>query len=250
MVGPRRLIIVAAALILLGAALAAPAALHAQQTAIGIDADPTGNTATSLGPIDSCVEVPRDGAFQVDLFVRDVSDLLAWSAYLEFDPEIVQVVDHDVELFQAANSGSNLFDVSDKTPDTDGVYSVGAVDTADPQAPDSGAGVLARVTLEAVGSGVSSLRLALRDLDGDGTPDQGALLRRADGEIIGDETGDTFFDGPIAGAEVAVGRSCPQAEDDDLNPFIIIGPAIGGVAIIVFAALAALLILRRRSSPA
>lgn len=246
----RRFLGVLTIVLSLVAALAAPALLRAQEetAVIGIDADPSGNSATRLGTIDSCVEVTAGSTFQVDLFVRDVTDLLAWEAYLETDPLVVEILDRDVQLFQAANPGSDVLDGSEVTPDDDGLYRLSAVDTADPQAPDSGSGVLARITLEAVGTGVSPLRLPHRDLDDDGTPDQGPFLRDVDADVIGDETGDTFFDGPIANARVAVHRGCPAGGDDGLNPLIIIGPVVGGIAAITLAALATAYTRRRRGS--
>lgn len=230
--------------------MALPAPLRGQEpsTAIGIDADPAGNTATSLGHIDSCVQVSADAAFEVDIFVQHVSDLLAWEAYLETDPEMVRVIDRDVQLFQAANPGSGILDGSEQTPDDDGFYRLSAVDTADPPAPDSGSGVLARVTLEALGSGVSPLRLALRDLDEDGMPDQGPFLRNVDGDIIGDDTGDALFDGPIASAQVAVDANCPGTGGDGLSPAVVIGLVVGGIALIALIGLAALLARRRRAT--
>jgi hypothetical protein len=177
--------------------------------AIGIDADPAGNTATSLGPIDSCVSVSNGETFQVDLFVTDVVDLLAWEAYFAYDMTIVNVLDRDVEMFQAANPGSNMFDVSESLPDIDGWYRVAAADLAEPPAPDSGSGVLARLTLKAVGPGVSPASLSPIDLNGDGTIDLGPFLNDFQGEPIGDLDGDRFFDGPTVNAQIAVDTACP-----------------------------------------
>lgn len=176
---------------------------------IGVDVDPAGNTASSLGPIDSCVSVSTGDTFQVDLFVTDVVDLLAWEAYFAYDMTIVNVLDGDVMMFQAANLGSNVFDVSESLPDIDGWYRLAAVDLAEPPAPDSGSGVLARVTLKAVGAGVSPARLSPIDVNGDGTIDLGPFLNDSDGNSIGDLDGDGFFDRPIANAQIAVDTACP-----------------------------------------
>jgi len=53
--------------------------------AVGVDAEPDGNTATSLRVIDQCVSVAKDDTFSVDVFVTDVTNLLAWEAYFSFD---------------------------------------------------------------------------------------------------------------------------------------------------------------------
>jgi hypothetical protein len=177
---------------------------------IGVDADPTGNTATSLGPIDSCLSVSTGDTFQVDIFVSDVVDLLAWETYLVYDMSVINIDSRDVMMFQAANEDSNVFDVSEALPDIDGRYGVAAVDLADPPAPDSGSGVLARLTLKAVGAGVSPLSLSGIDINGDGTIDLGPFLTNIDAESIADLNDDGFFDGRIANAEITVGGACPS----------------------------------------
>ncbi len=238
----------------MAAALLTPSVtpLRAQETSIGIDANPTGNTATSLGAIDSCVAVASGATFDVDLFVRDVNSLSAWEVYLDTDPNIVHVVDKDVNLFLASATGSNIFDESGKTPDTSGLYTLGAADTADPLAPDSGSGVLARVTLQAVGAGVSPLRVAVRDLNEDGTLDRAPLLRDAKAESIGDTNGDTYFDGPIENAQVAVGLACADAgsvnadDNGDDNVVWIVVATVAAVALVALGGLAVVRLRRRR----
>jgi hypothetical protein len=176
---------------------------------IGLDVEPAGNTATSLGPIDPCISVSTGDTFEVDIFVTDVADLLAWETYFVYDMSIVNIASRDVAMFQAANSGSNVFDVSESLPDIDSYYRIAGVDLADPPAPDSGSGVLARLTLKAVGPGVSVLSLSPIDVNEDGKIDLGPSLKDAEAEPIGDLDGDGLFDGPIANAEVAVDGTCP-----------------------------------------
>jgi len=209
-------------IILAGAALAgvllamwAGAILHGKESAaqvtvtVGVDADPTGNTATSLGPIDSCLSVSTGDTFDIDIFITDVADLLAWETYFVYDMSVISIVSRDVMMFQAANPGSNVFDVSEGLPDIDGYYRIAAVDLAEPPAPDSGSGVLARLTLKAIGPGVSPLSLSPLDINGDGTMDLGPWLKDSEGESISDLDGDGFFDGPISDAQIAVDRACP-----------------------------------------
>ena len=176
---------------------------------IGVDVEPAGNTVTSLGPIDACISVSTGDTFQVDVFVTDVADLLAWETYFVYDMSVINVVSRDVMMFQAANAGSKVFDVSEGLPDIDGQYRIAAVDLADPPAPDSGSGVLARLTLKAVGPGVSPLSLSPIDINEDGRIDLGPSLKDTEAEPIGDLDGDGFFDGPIANAEIAVDTACP-----------------------------------------
>jgi hypothetical protein len=176
---------------------------------IGVDVDPTGNTTTSLGPTDACISVSTGDAFQVDLFVTDVVELLAWETYFSYDMTVIKITDRDVMMFQAANPGSEVFDGSEGLPDIDGWYRIAAADIAEPPAPDSGSGVLARLTLEAIGSGVSPASLSPIDTNGDGTIELGPVLRDSQGRLMGDVDGDSFFDGPIAKAQIAVDTACP-----------------------------------------
>jgi len=176
---------------------------------IGVDVEPAGNTATSLGPIDPCVSVSSGDTFQVDIFITNVTNLLAWEAYFTYDTKAIKIVERDVMMFQAANAGSQVFDVSEGLPDIDGWYRVATADIAEPPATDSGSGVLARLTLEALTPGISPLSLSPVDVNDDGRMDLGPSLKDFHGESIDDRDGDGFFDGPIANAQIAVDTLCP-----------------------------------------
>jgi hypothetical protein len=215
---------------------------HSQETDTGvaIDADSTGNAADSLGERDACVSVATGDTFDVDITVTDVVDLIAWEATFTYDPAVVTITARDVELFQAADGVSTVFDVSQSTPDGDGSWGTGAADTADPLAPDNGSGVLARITLEAVAAGTSELSLPEIDLNDDTVIDRGPNLRDVDGNAIGDEDDDGFFDGAVSDAQVVVDGPCtdsdgPPSEDGDDDdggfPWLIAGIAAAGVAV-------------------
>lgn len=251
------------------AAGAAVAPLQAQQpdTSVGIDADTTGNTETVLAAIDDCVEIEEGERQTVDIFIQDVTDLLAWEAVLTFEPAVLQIVDEDTQFFMAANEGSDVQDFSGELPDSDGRYALQAFDAADPPALDSGSGILARVTVEGVGPGVSELHMLLSDLDGDGNPDEGPLLQGVtengiDVAAIGDTNGDTLFDGPIAEARIAVDASCTDEpgpaiqsaseggdEGGGIGALTAIVVVVGLVASPTAGGLAAAWAVRRRANP-
>jgi hypothetical protein len=107
--------------------------------------------------------------------------------------------------------------------------------------------VLARVTVKGVGPGVSELRLPLSDLDGDGKPDEGPLLRDVDVNSIGDVNGDTLFDGPIANARIAVDASCGD-EGDGIGTLTVVVVAVGLIASVAVGGLTAAWAVRRRPS--
>jgi hypothetical protein len=242
----------------------------AGSTQLAVDAITTGNGATSIGTIDECATVNVGETFQVDIVIKGVQNLLAWQAPITFDSTILQIEDRNVKLFLAASSGSQVLDASQQTPNDTGDYQAAAVDTSDPpSSPASGDGVLVRLTMLAKASGTSKVSIKPVDLNGDGVPDQGILLRNKDAAVIGDTNGDTIFDGPVADAEIHVGGQCPngggQVAQTSPSPsavpsgtsngsshtwlWIVVGAVITA-AVIATGGLGALAMRRRRSPPA
>jgi Cohesin domain len=176
----------------------------AADPSLAIDAGIAGNAATSVGTIENCIAVKTGDKFQVDVVVQNISNLLAWEIHLSYDPAVVEVTDQNVKLFQQANAGSSVIDVSGHVPDDSGVHTLSAFDSSDPATPDSGSGILSRVTFKALGPGTSPVRFGANDPNGNGT-----LLRDTNGSLIGDLNGDGFFDGAQQDAQVAVDGSCP-----------------------------------------
>ena len=172
--------------------------------ALGVDADPSGNTATSLGSIQAARTVACGETFEMDLFIQDVTDLLAWSVILHYDPSVIRIEGQDVQMFQAANAGSDVRDRSRGDPALaggwgGGSYDVAAADAAEPAAPDSGSGVLARLALAAVGTGVSPADLHSPTLWGFPLPKSIDVTSTSDAEVtvVGpceDEDGDLIDD--------------------------------------------------------
>jgi hypothetical protein len=196
-------------------ALLATSAVHPEDSgaqepaALAVDADPDGNAATSLGAADQCVAVRSGDSVQVDIVVTDVTDLLGWEAYAIYDAAVLKLTDRDVKLFLAANAGSNVFDASDAPANANGRYHVGGADIADPPVPDSGSGVLARLTFSALSPGASLISIRSLDFSGDDGVDIGPIMTALGGERIGDSDGDTYFDGPMSDAWIAVDTACP-----------------------------------------
>ena len=259
----RRAILPIAALLLSIVALAAPPvsvpAAGQEPLAIGIDANAEGNGPLTLSTIDPRVSVCPGDVFDVDIFIRDVEELLAWEVYVGFDPAVLEVVGRDVEMFLAGNPGSFVLDVSGRVPDP-GLYQVAAADTSDPPTPDSGSGVLFRLSMRALDLGTSEIELIVRDIDGDGLADLGPLLRNVDGDVLGDTNGDTIFDGPIAGVEVAVDTDCDGAALDSTTPtassngggvspaLVAIAAVVGAIAFLIVGVVALRLVRGRRAS--
>lgn len=199
--------------LLVGGLVAAEGATVAQSpVTLAVDADPTGNTDSSVGNIEDCLSVDLGATFDVDIVIRNVTNLLGWESPFVYDKSILEVVNINVRLFQAANPNSNVINASESPPDRDGLFFMGAADVS--RATDNGSGVLARLTLQAIGTGTSPASIPQVDFNNDGTPDLGptlAALTFGTIEHIGDTNGDNLFDGPTDHARIAVGLSCTAA---------------------------------------
>ena len=86
----------------------------------------------------------------IDLFITEVSDLLGWATNIIYDPTLISIDAINVDMFQAADGYSNVYNASDPIPDADGSFYVSAIDLSAPPYQDSGSGVLARITVSAL----------------------------------------------------------------------------------------------------
>jgi len=172
-------------------------------TTLGIDADPSGNTATSLGPIEACTSISSGSSTTIDLFITNVSDLLGWNTRILYNPSLISITNINVKMFQAADRHSNVFNASDPRPDSDGSFYASAVDLSAPPYQDSGSGVLARITVSALAPGVSPLTVS------------SPTLTNVTGQPIGDTDGNGIFEGSVFNAQIAVDRPCPGDSDGD-----------------------------------
>ncbi len=185
---------------------------------VGVDLVTTGNTAESIGanPIDTCRVVSPATQFDIDIYIKRVSSLIATSLDFQYDPAKIQVVSKQI-LFQSAQAGSSVSDASSGVV-SPGVYNVGAAETAQTSG-DTGEGVLFRLTLQAIGSGTSPAKLSKIDIDNDGTADRGITLRDSNALNIADTAdADPFFDTPpgaVVNSVIVIGAgSCVSGDAD------------------------------------
>lgn len=190
---------------------------------LGLDFNPAGtpaNTNTSLGSIETCVDVAAGATFKFDVWITDVGHgsepgLLAFGIPLLYDGSVINITAVDVLRFLTAQ-GNPVIDASDPLtlPDSDGLYEVAAADASDAGPLNTGSGVLAQVTGKGVLAGVSAVDIAELDLNGDTVLDRGPFLRGSDDLPIGDSVADLdpFFEGPTSGGTVAVGQ--PDSDGD------------------------------------
>lgn len=222
---PSALIAVAGGLFLLVATLAPESiggvSAQSSTTTLAVDVNTDGNTSTALGTRDLCAQVSAGDTFQVDVTIENVTALTALEAFITYDENVVTVTDRKVkDQFLASAGESNVFDASESVPDVDGRYRMeAAIIPADDPIGADGSGVLARLTLEAKGPGVTTLSLTPSQTD---IPDRpvAATLTNVNAAQIGDSDGDSYFDGPILDAQVAVDQACPGQVS---NPTVISG---------------------------
>jgi len=160
----RAYVVAAVAALIISAAAAATQATAQAAVTTGIDTDPTGNQANSLGIIEACRTVTQGDTFQVDVFVKGVppasglsNGLSGFALNFIYDPKILKITATDANMMLAAAGPRNPFEVADPLPDSDGNFRVEEADLS--QHFESGDGVLLRVTLQAVGPGLSTLVL-------------------------------------------------------------------------------------------
>jgi hypothetical protein len=164
---------------------------------VGVDTDAAGNTATSLGPIQTSRTVACGDTFDIDIYISGVTDLIVWQVNLHYDPAIIRPETRNVRMFLAAASGSDVGDHSWGDPAFGGTYELLA---ADDVAPESGGGVLVRLTIRAVEPGSTTLTLTDLVLYGVGLrqipfdPMLGADITVSGGTCLPDTDGDGWRD--------------------------------------------------------
>ena len=132
---------------------------------IAMDADPTGNTATTLGHLDPCVRTEPGSDVTVDLVVDAVPDdrpFIGYQIDIDYDPSLLEVIAVDNGFLLGASGDFEPFEgLSEPLPDSDGSFTIIIADLASGATPganmETGPGVLSRVTLRAKAAGVSAL---------------------------------------------------------------------------------------------
>jgi hypothetical protein len=142
----------------------APAPAQGETIEMGIDPEVTGNTASMLGALESCVrvDVPSlgfDGVsdYDIDVYVRgDTQAPIAYDAYVTYDASRVHI---------AAPGTSNRMKLpksigfADDLPDTDGTFVAAAI-YLDQGSGIAGDGALVRLGLDVGASGVVTFDFA------------------------------------------------------------------------------------------
>lgn len=163
-------------------------------TTLGVDPQTTGNTGTSIASVEDCTAVDIGDTFEVDIYITDVEELRAWELRFAFDHQVVQIVNNDFGLFLLSTTPSGSIFPSlfvEEKPDR---YFLGASEYNG--TPDSGSGVLARLTMQALAPGRSPALIV----------SEPSYFR----PLLTDSNGANTFNGTIHQAEIAVGEPCSQ----------------------------------------
>jgi len=205
-VGLARAIVVALVLVLaIAAGAGGRGAARAQAVpAAGLDLDTSGNTATSLGPIDACTRVHAGAYFDVDIYVKDVPPIDGVQVTLQFDAAILRPVDYDVNLFLNVAPGSQVTRI-EKPAAEPGTYTVAGFDFGQDSA-ESGSGAAIRITFEALSAGRSDVRVAELLMEDGG----GSSVQPADG--VG------RFTGAMTSGVVGVDAACDAGPEPTPQP--------------------------------
>jgi hypothetical protein len=144
---------------------------------IAVDADRTngppagGNLADDIGPIDRCISIANGGSVVIDVVV-DAVPAFESGTYtggirgvgfdVLYDMRLVNVVGWETGIDSALHYSTNLagpVNIDDPLPDVDGRYRLDSGDAVGSANPESGEGILAKITFQGIAQGISLLRV-------------------------------------------------------------------------------------------
>jgi hypothetical protein len=179
--------------------------------AMSVDADTAGNAATVLGPHTPCIAATAGSSVNVDItatgvppysdngtpgdFLDDTGGIISHSYTLLYDETQLTVEAQAINFLLASNTESSLFNAGDVVPDIDntGTFN-GAVLDSGASIPESGSGVLERLTIAVLPTTPSGLYTLVID------PGNSVHL---------DASGAAYPPLAINDATLAVGVACP-----------------------------------------
>ncbi len=174
----------------------APTTAAAPAIEMGIDPETTGNTASTLGTLESCVrvDIPSpafDGVsdHNIDLYVKgDIQSPVAYDASVTYDQTIVHVAAPGTDDLIKMPDATRV--TSETVPDSDGTFIAGVI-YFEGGPGIAGDGVLVRLGLDIGGSGVVTFTLS--------PPPFSAYASVAGVHTV-----------ELASAQLAINQDCPQ----------------------------------------
>jgi hypothetical protein len=178
---------------------------------IGIDTDPTGNTATSVGTVDPCIQTTAGATVTVDVFVQnlvpysdsgtpadpsdDTGGIIGWQFLVQYDEIPLTISAENQNFLVYSNVGSAPpFSISEPLPDSDNnnTWLSSSLDTGT-GIPESGSGVLSRLDIVVAAAA---------------PPGQYSLILDINNVAILNATGAAYQPHTLAQAAIAVGQAC------------------------------------------
>lgn len=161
---------------------------------LAIDTGVTGNTPTSFGTVESCASVTTGASVTIDIVVDSVpaeinqhGGILAFQFELRYKKRALAVESVDNAQMLTANAGSSPIEFTDPLPDRDGSLVTIYADLGEGE-PESGAGVLSRITLRKLSRATASIEIA--------------------NPIIVDASNDSYTFQEVRGAKIVTNASC------------------------------------------
>ena len=177
-----------------------------QAVTVGIDVDPTGNAATTLGTLERCTSVANSAGsqFTIDVFIDEIpsgQNIAGFEYSLHFDASRLVLAAQDHSLLLASAPGSQPFDtLGDRVPDTDGSHLVAVADFG-PEEAGPVKGVLGRYTMEVLTGAPNGVAdFSLSELD---------VGRKEPGQVVNVDQ--------ILSASIGLGADC-SAEPPPATP--------------------------------
>lgn len=157
---------------------------------------------TSVGS--ACAEIQIGEEFPVDVYIDNVSGLRSFEIRVTYDDSVLAMESADFQHFLLSTPPSGQVLPALFESEAPNRYYLGAAEING--TPDSGSGVLARLTMTAVGAGIGDIGISA-------APSIfGPQLSDARGAPIGDTNEDGIFDGPVYAAAAAVSESCDNSD--------------------------------------
>jgi len=223
----------------LGPAAGDPAEANHSNVTVGIDTDTLGNSALALGSFQTCRVISVNQVIDVDLYVQNLSDIVAFESYIKYDQTKIEITRPGaggqyadsssrflLQLAQPApptGPGNNFTSTSEALPDTanPGEYRVGGFDqnsTPGNQDPDPVGdthkdGVLLRLQIKGTAAGFTSLTITPHG------PSNGLGVNIGDTSSPSQDVGDgpdadVFVDNVINGGIVVGPGVCTDSDND------------------------------------
>jgi hypothetical protein len=143
--------LLALAVVAIGGGTAAEAGTGSM-TAMSLDTDIAGNSATAIGTVQECAEVDPGNTIVLDLVADGIpasNPMIAWGALVSLNGTALQITALDDQIMIGADPDSTEGPASEPVPGPpDSDFSMAAFDTSGAVGAETGDGVLARMTIE------------------------------------------------------------------------------------------------------